>query len=92
MQGSVRRLNGGIGATLRSVLRLAGHDLGERESEQRRGVWLGVTSWGWLGKVRKRVDSEREREQRLRMRGVKWSRTRGRRTRVLENGLRKNFP
>jgi hypothetical protein len=37
-------------------------------------------------------EREREREQRLRMRGVKWSRSRGRCTRVLENGLRKNFP
>jgi hypothetical protein len=33
VQGSVRRLDGGIGAPLRSVLGLAGHGLGERESE-----------------------------------------------------------
>jgi hypothetical protein len=35
----------------------------EREREQRRGVWLGVTSWGWLGTVRKRANSERERAE-----------------------------
>jgi hypothetical protein len=35
VQGSVRRCDGGIGGPLRSVLGLAGHDLGKRESEQR---------------------------------------------------------
>ena len=35
----------------------------EREREQRRGVWLGVTGWGWLGTVRKRADSEREKAE-----------------------------
>ena len=55
----MRRSYGGIGATLLSVLGLAGHDLGERESEQRerereqrRGMWLGVAQ-----------DSEKESRQ-----------------------------
>jgi hypothetical protein len=45
--------------------------------------WLGVgvTGWGWLGFCSKRADSEREREQRLRMRGVKCRGLKGRRTR-----------
>uniref|UniRef100_A0A2N9GMM5 Uncharacterized protein n=1 Tax=Fagus sylvatica TaxID=28930 RepID=A0A2N9GMM5_FAGSY len=59
---SVRRCDGGIGAT--AWLGLAGHELGERESEQRErkraenrpGCW----GWlGWLGTVRKRAETVR---------------------------------
>ena len=77
---------------------MAGNELGERESEVARGWlgmsrarekerWLGVLGVArWLWTVKRREHSEKEREQRL-------SRdSRGRRTRVLENGLRKNFP
>ena len=83
------RCDGGFGAS---------REIGERESEVAWG-WLG-TSWArektrwlgvlgvarWLGTVKRREHSEKKREQRL-------SRdSRGRRTRVLENGLRKKFP
>ena len=50
-----------IGAT--GWLGLAGQ---ERKRAEKRPVWLGVAGggWGWLGTVRKRADSERERESR----------------------------
>jgi hypothetical protein len=68
---------------------LAGHELGERESEVARGDGGGS---GWLGVAR---DGEKEsREQRVRreraeMREMGRSRAP---SRVLENGLRKFFP
>jgi hypothetical protein len=63
VQGSVRLLDGGIGATKRSVLGLAGHDLGERESEQRerkRAEKRRVAGGDRLGVAR---DSEKESRQ-----------------------------
>jgi hypothetical protein len=69
------RCDSTIGAT--GWLGLARHELGERESKQRerkravkRPVWLGVAQdgWGWLGTMRKRADSEREREREQRKR------------------------
>ena len=64
MQGSVRRSDGGIGGPLRSVLGLAGHDLGERESEQRERKRAenrpGCLGWlGWLRTVRERAKTVR---------------------------------
>ena len=58
------------------------------------GDRLGVAGggWGWLGFCSKRADSERVREQRLRMRGVKCRGLKGDARVILENGLRKNFP
>jgi hypothetical protein len=48
--------------------------------------WVGVAGggWRWLG-----TESREQRVRRERADGVKWSRAH---SRVLENGLRKNFP
>ena len=72
---------------------MAGHELGERESEVARGAG-GGSGWlaGWLGVAR---DGEKEsREQRVRRERAEM-REMGRlraSSRVLENGLRKIFP
>ena len=59
----MRRSDSGIGATLRSVLRLARHDLGERESEhkeRKRAEKRRVAGGDQLGVAR---DSEKESKQ-----------------------------
>jgi hypothetical protein len=54
-------------------------------------MWLGVTGWGWLGTVRKRADSERERVETENERSENGRGLEGDARVILENGLRKNF-
>ena len=96
------RSDGGIGAPLRSVLRLArvgwarvGRER-KRAKERKRVEKRRVAGGDRLGVARVLFKEsrqwERKREQRLRMRGVKCRGLEGDARVNLENGLRKNFP